>query len=303
MARDTEAAISYLFGALPGYRRLGSLTSDHLVQLMERERDGVRVVAMRTSGDSTLTPAFQAQVASTWAALDHPGVVRLVQVFADTVVIREHVAGQDLRSLLYGKRDTKLVPLPADLLAYLGVRICDALSALHRTLGAHGALAPRHVLASIDGEVKLIGVEERHQEVVIATTRADVYVPSYLAWLAPEAGRTDTRDPRGDLFSLGVCLWEWAAGKRLFARDTSIRTFEAVVRAPIPPVTAHRPDLPAPLVAAISGALQRDRSARVQSASELRQLLREALCCDEDLARHALAALVADGGPCARRFR
>ena len=89
------------------------------------------------------------------------------------------------------------------------------------------------------------------------------------AYMAPEQVRGEETDSRSDLFSLGVVLYEMAAGRPPFEGPTCGVIFEAILnRAPIAP-RVWNPALPVPLEGIISKALAKDPSARYQSAALL----------------------------------
>ncbi len=82
-------------------------------------------------------------------------------------------------------------------------------------------------------------------------------------YMAPEqiGGARDV-DPRADVWSLGVMLWECLAGARPFEGRGYGPLFQAITALPIPSLAAVRPDLPAPLLDLVQRMLQRERALR-----------------------------------------
>src|SRR5207253_3575036 len=90
------------------------------------------------------------------------------------------------------------------------------------------------------------------------------------AYMSPEQVRGDRVDSRTDIFSFGLVLYELATGKRAFGGTTWPVLREAVLRGTPKPVRGLNPAVPAKLEAVIKKALEKNREARYQSASEMR---------------------------------
>jgi tetratricopeptide (TPR) repeat protein len=108
---------------------------------------------------------------------------------------------------------------------------------------------------------------------------ADVTVPGTtlgtLAYMSPEQLRAEPLDPRSDVFSLGVVLYEMASGRSPFRGASTPMTIDAILNREPPPPSQANPAIPAALDAVIQAALEKNRDLRVQTAAELRaQLLR-----------------------------
>lgn len=101
-----------------------------------------------------------------------------------------------------------------------------------------------------------------------------------LRYMSPEQARGQALDPRTDLFSLGVVLYEAATGCRPFEDETPHAVRQALLDAtPVPP-TRLASDLPAGFDRVIGRALATDRDQRYQTAAELAAGVREELARD-----------------------
>jgi serine/threonine protein kinase len=89
-------------------------------------------------------------------------------------------------------------------------------------------------------------------------------------YMSPEQARGEKLDTRTDLFSFGVVLYEMATGRRAFAGDTGPVLHAAILGETPIPVRQLNPDLPIAIQSIVNKAIEKDRSARYQTAAEVR---------------------------------
>src|SRR4029078_9783819 len=89
------------------------------------------------------------------------------------------------------------------------------------------------------------------------------------AYMSPEQARGQLTDARTDLFSLGAVIYQMATGKLPFTGDTSACVCEAILNRESVPIQQINPSLPDALGRIIEKALEKDRSLRYQTATEL----------------------------------
>lgn len=224
------------------------------------------------------------------ALLDHPLVARIYEVGRvgqRPYLAMEYVYGVDLQELmrLLTERGTLVDPV---LVCAIGVQAAWALDYAHHILDelgqpcelVHRDVSPQNFMLSSSGELKLIDFGIAKYAGRQGQTRTGV-VKGKHAYMSPEQVRRKPLDGRSDLFSLGVILWEFVCGARLFRAESVLETLERVDRAEVTPPSELRPDLPEALSACIMACLQKDPQHRPERAAETALAL-ETLLADLD---------------------
>lgn len=100
-------------------------------------------------------------------------------------------------------------------------QLAQALACAHRQQMIHRDLKPQNILFRADGEAVLTDFGIAKQQGDGSLTRSGTVVGT-AAYLSPEQGRGLKVDPRSDLYSLGVVLYELLTGQRLFIAETEL---------------------------------------------------------------------------------
>ena len=211
------------------------------------------------------------------ALLDHPNVVRIIEVGHDGeeyFLAMELVQGKPLSAVLRKAARERRPPTPA-LAAYVIAQAASGLGYAHgltdgdgQPLGVvHRDVSPQNVLVSFEGAVKLIdfGVARAFGRVAHTSPGG---LKGKIEYMSPEQASAEEVDHRADVFALGVVLWEVLTGRRLFRRETELATMRAIVDDPIPR-PSEVADVPPELEAVVMRALRKRRDARYSSAHEM----------------------------------
>ncbi len=206
-------------------------------------------------------------------------VFDLGQVDGRYFLVMEFVDGYDVSRLQDVTREKQL-NIPVDITAFIGREVCAALSYAHQLKDRSGRhlqlihrdISPQNILASFDGEVKIIDFGIAKVSTQLQQTQVGV-IKGKFYYMSPEQAGAHDVDQRSDLFSLGICLWETLCGRSLFRREggptNPLAILHEIRTLPIPRVREIRPDCPKELDALIAKALSRDLTYRFQSAGEM----------------------------------
>jgi serine/threonine-protein kinase len=199
------------------------------------------------------------------ARLNHPNIVGIYDAGEDqgtSFIVMELVEGESLY-------DHK--PQAMDEVIAIGRQICAALEHAHTHGIIHRDLKPENVLVAPDGKIKLtdFGLARSFSSRI----SLDGMVVGTVFYLAPEGALHKGYDHRVDLYSLGVILYELAAGILPFTADDPLAVISQHLYAPVVPPRAHKPEIPEALDALIVKLLSKEPDDRPASAGEVWQIL------------------------------
>jgi TolA-binding protein/predicted Ser/Thr protein kinase len=253
---------------------------------------GREVVIKFFSGDGAGSVARFQHEARTISSLNHPNICTIYEIGEHEgrhFLAMEMLDGQVLSKAIGGR------PLKIEQVIDFGTQIADALDAAHAENIVHRDVKPANIFVTRTGRIKLLdfGVA------VMIPRRADPTMARSLfstggtiPYMSPEQARVEDLDHRTDLFSVGIVLYEMAAGQRPFSGDTAADLLSAIVNEqPLPPRTIN-PAIPLELERIINKALEKNPALRYQTASDLRADLHR---LKRDIDRAASARALAPG--------
>ena len=245
----------------------------------------------------------EAQAAS---ALNHPNICTIYDIGeqeSQAFIAMEYLDGTTLKYRVEGR------PLKLEQLLELGIQIADALDAAHSSGIVHRDIKPANIfiIARVQAKIPDFGLAKTTARTptgatLTATDDSPTVKEEHLtspgtilgtiAYMSPEQARSRELDPRTDLFSFGVVLYEMSTGRPAFAGNSSAEIFDAILNhAPVAPVRLNA-EIPADLERILNKALEKDLALRYQHASDIRTDLQR-LKRDSD-SGHASAMAVSE---------
>lgn len=228
----------------------------------------IKVLAARLSEVPENLERFQRE-ARTIASLRHPNLMQIYYVGEDKgcpYFVMEYIRGRTLQALLQ-QQNGKLAPKEA---LRILIEIAAALSKVHASGIIHRDLKPANIMFDQDDD-RAILVDFGLCKECAATSGlteegAILGTPDYMA---PEQIEGGELGPHTDLYALGVILYQMLTGVSPFRRKTTIQTLRAHCESSPPLVTAHNPELSAPLAAILERLLCVDPQERYRSIEAL----------------------------------
>ena len=249
---------------------LGGMAEVYRAVDTELEREvALKVLHPFFVSEEGFTDRFRRE-ARTLASLRHANVVQVydsgIQDF-NSYLAMEYVPGPTLKDRL---RELNLrnerMPLAE------ARRIIDALLAAlryaHRANIVHRDLKPSNVILAEDGRVVLtdFGLAKIVGSTLHTASMSMIGTPAYMA---PEQAQLGAVDPRSDVYSLGVMLFEMLTGRLPFEADTPFAMIAKHAKETFPSASSLRPDLPRSMDRVLLAAAAKDPAERFQSIDQL----------------------------------
>ena len=247
----------------------------------------IKVISASMGNDPDLVERFRKE-AKALARLQHASVVLVHSFFqheGSWVLVMEMVEGEQLDLHL---KNTGALPWTRAV--ELGVALLDGLHHAHIQGVVHRDVKTSNCLLTADGGVKLVdfGIALVEGEGRLTRRGHVVGTPHYIA---PEQVSGRPADPRTDLYSLGVVLYEMVTGRVPFDADSEFELLRAHLEtAPVSP-RAQVPSVPDWLEAVILRAMAKDPADRFADAAAMAEALRQGLSTAIPATRLAAAAM------------
>ena len=199
------------------------------------------------------------------AVLDHPNICPIYgieEAEGHTFIVMAYVRGKSVREMLsYG-------PLGLTESLNIGLQTAHGLDAAHQKGIVHRDIKPENLIVSDQGVVRIVdfGVAQLPEQTRLTFAGAAV---GTLAYMSPEQAKGEDVDQQTDLWSLGVVLYEMVAGVPPFHGVNELALLNAILHKTPNPLTSDLSEFSKGWQQVVARALERDRSHRYQSASEM----------------------------------
>jgi len=232
-------------------------------------RVALKFLAPNLASDSIFKERFirEARLAG---ILNHPNIVTIYEVseIDDRVYIAmEYVEGSSLRELI----DSSALTLNSSF--DIAIQICEGLAAAHKSKQVHRDIKPANIIVDTSNRVRILDFGLAKAEGDAELTNAGTTIGT-INYMSPEQSQGKNPDCRGDIFSVGIVIYELLTSKLPFKAANIPATLYSIVNDNPKPLSEHVSDFPEALQGIIDKALAKNPDDRYQKISDLAADLR-----------------------------
>jgi len=240
-------------------------------------RVALKFLSQELVGDAEASRRLQRE-ADTIALLNHPNICTIYEIDehdGGRFIAMERVNGQNLK--LHMARTA----LSDQEIVDIARQVALALQAAHEKGIVHRDIKPGNIMVGTDGVVKVLDFGLARRFMMPETGEVTMYgstIPGRplgtANYMAPERIAQGPLDPRSDLFSLGVVIYEMATGRLPFAGASPFETVTNIFDKEPAPLLALSPRRPVAMARVVERLLAKRAEDRYQSAAALIEDLR-----------------------------
>jgi serine/threonine protein kinase len=270
-------------------RKLGSGGMGVVYEAQDSHLDrrvALKFLPPEMADDSQLLERFQREARAA-SALNHPNIctIHSIEQFENRhFIVMELLEGKTLAQTMTQQ------PMEIEKLLPLAIQIADALESAHAKGIVHRDIKPANLFITDRGQMKILDfglakMSRREMVGVLAVQGGSVGQAETLAgneltspgtaigtvsYMSPEQARGQLVDARTDIFSVGTVLYQTATGTLPFQGNTSAVIFDAILNRDATPAGELNSSLPPDFVRILDKTLEKDRTLRCQTATELK---------------------------------
>jgi serine/threonine protein kinase len=234
----------------------------------------IKIVHSHLAGDSRFITRFEEETKAV-AQLRHPNIVQVYDFNHEGDVyymVQEFIPGETLQQRLKRMRESGRTLGVNEAVQYI-IQIAQAAGYAHQRGMVHRDIKPANIMIDVHdqavlmdfGIVKIAGGEQHTATGSVVGTA--LYLP-------PELVRGEAPDPRSDIYSLTVTLFEALSGKPPFEADSAMTLLMMHLNDPVPDLRSLRPDASPALGRVIEKAMAKARENRYQNMDEFAAALK-----------------------------
>ncbi|NLG66908.1 MAG: serine/threonine protein kinase [Actinobacteria bacterium] len=264
-----------VFARLGRYEIIGVLGRGGMATVYRARHPGLgqevalKVLHSHLAADPSFVGRFQTEARAV-AGLRHPNIIRVLDFdfINDTYfIVMEYIAGETLAERTARFAEQGQYPdLPEAVRLFSP--LCSALDYAHRQGMIHRDIKPTNILLTQEGDPVLtdFGIAR-----ILGSARYTQtgFVVGSAHYMSPEQAQDLTSDPRSDLYSLGVVLFEFLTGRVPFEGDTTATVLLKHLTASVPAARPLNPKLPEGIEEVLSIVLAKEPEGRYQTAGQL----------------------------------
>jgi len=264
----SDAEISGNIGPYEVRRLLGKggmgtvyLAADHALD----RPVAIKVLPLHLSEDEAIVARFQRE-ARAIAKLRHPNLMHIYTVGEHEgrpYFAMEYVKGSTLAFVL-----AQTGPMPPAQAAQVAGEVLAALDKVHGAGIVHRDIKPANIMIDEDGRTILMdfGLARQAEEVPLTGDHTVLGTPNYMS---PEQAKGDPVDPRCDIYSLGIVLYEMLTGAAPFKGKSSFEILRQHIESSVPPPSEFQPGVPGALDQIVATAVAKSADDRYEDVRQM----------------------------------